>query len=807
MPVPLLLAQLAASLIAPGLAVAGVLAVAVPVTLHLLSKRRRRERPWAAMRFLLEAIEKQRRRLRFERWLLLACRCLALILLGLALAGPLVGGRLASALGVAGAAGRSVDLVIDNGIAAGATDADGGPTPLVSAKERAMEVLATLGPEDRVRVWPLAGSPEPWRAGLEPGTRRPDPEPVTPEEARSAVEAVELTDAGPDWSGLLPRVANASRADAGGGRTAAVVVLSPLFAGDGTLAAGRGPWAETAENADGPRVWVSRPEAGRDNVQIASVRPARAVVAVGDGQAGAGGAGGRLEAVVTVRRAGAAAVDANAAIDARVVIDAVQEQVQVPGAGSGGGWDLDAMLSRPRVALGSASITLPAGVAQASVRVPLEATGRVLPIRSFLVARLEEGGAVAADDAAVATLTLVDLVRVGVLGGGPAQAESLGPADFFSAALGNRAGGPLDAAEVFLPRVLDSPEELRKPPRDRRLEAVAVLDPAALGPAGRDELAAFAAAGGAVWLTPSADAPADDPAAGVPAVLRALGLPWTPAAATVEASTELAASRTADAGAPRPRRCPLLAGQWEALLRPIRFDRVVELGGVDPADAWIRLAGGGVAVAAARAAGPAASPAPAARSSGSEPRSTRPGRTSRPSRCSRRSPATACSPRCRRRPRWSRPSRLRASSRSGRSWATWGRSGSSRPTPPRPTPPRCRPPGSRPSSAGSGRWPSCPPPARPRSSPPGPPPPRSPAACSGPSSRCSCSRPSPAGFSRGPERPARHRIPSIPPSPSGSFRKNGSAASTPIRLPMNAFCCRTHVTTLAFFSGSTNCVR
>ena len=225
-----------------------------------------------------------------------------------------------------------------------------------------------------------------------------------------------------------------------------------------------------------------------------------------------------------------------------------------------------------------------------------------MPLSS--IARLEDGGAVAADDAAVAAVSLVDAVRVGLLGGEPAAAEGLGPADFFAAALGSRPGEIGTEPEAFLPVALDAPDRLRRPSGSPPLQAVAVLDPAALGPAGREELAAFAAAGGAVWLTPSATAPADDAGSGVAAVLQALGLPWTPAAADTEAPAPL----RADAGAPAPPALPLLAGQWEALLRPIRFDRIVPLDGVDPADSWMSLAGGGVVLAAARAAGPEGEP-------------------------------------------------------------------------------------------------------------------------------------------------------------------------------------------------------
>jgi hypothetical protein len=63
-------------------------AAGVPVVIHLLNRRKYREVPWAAMRFLLSAIRKNRRRLRIEQWLLLAIRTLVILLVVSAMAKP-----------------------------------------------------------------------------------------------------------------------------------------------------------------------------------------------------------------------------------------------------------------------------------------------------------------------------------------------------------------------------------------------------------------------------------------------------------------------------------------------------------------------------------------------------------------------------------------------------------------------------------------------------------------------------------------------------------------------------------------------
>lgn len=67
---------------------AGALAVASPIIIHLLNKRRFKIVTWAAMSFLLEANKKNRRRVQLENLIVLLLRCLAMLLLGLLLARP-----------------------------------------------------------------------------------------------------------------------------------------------------------------------------------------------------------------------------------------------------------------------------------------------------------------------------------------------------------------------------------------------------------------------------------------------------------------------------------------------------------------------------------------------------------------------------------------------------------------------------------------------------------------------------------------------------------------------------------------------
>ena len=93
-------------------------AIAVPILIHLLNRRRFQRVSWAAMRFVRASLEKNRRRMRMEDFLLLALRCLVVGLFAFALARPawrsapalLAGGRVAGA------------VVLDTSASLGASD-------------------------------------------------------------------------------------------------------------------------------------------------------------------------------------------------------------------------------------------------------------------------------------------------------------------------------------------------------------------------------------------------------------------------------------------------------------------------------------------------------------------------------------------------------------------------------------------------------------------------------------------------------------------------------------------------------------
>lgn len=129
------------------LAIAGLAAMAVPILIHLLWRRQRTPIEWAAMRFLIEAYRRHRRRLRLEQVLLLLVRCLIPALLGVALARPLLDRAPLPGANLS----RTVYLIIDDGMASGLT-IEGAATALNGHVGAARRIIRGLNAGDRVGV-------------------------------------------------------------------------------------------------------------------------------------------------------------------------------------------------------------------------------------------------------------------------------------------------------------------------------------------------------------------------------------------------------------------------------------------------------------------------------------------------------------------------------------------------------------------------------------------------------------------------------------------------------------------------------
>jgi hypothetical protein len=68
----------------------GLAAGSIPIVIHLLNKRKFRQTDWAAMRFLLAALKKNKKRIELEQWILLAIRTLLILLIVSAMARPVL---------------------------------------------------------------------------------------------------------------------------------------------------------------------------------------------------------------------------------------------------------------------------------------------------------------------------------------------------------------------------------------------------------------------------------------------------------------------------------------------------------------------------------------------------------------------------------------------------------------------------------------------------------------------------------------------------------------------------------------------
>ena len=148
------------SFLHPAIAWAGVAAVALPIIIHFLFRRRRVPVEWAAMELLREAVRRTNRRMKVEQWIVLALRCLAVLAAGLAIAVPVLDGA-----GLSGETRRLVMVVVDDGPASGLKT--GAESELSRAIGEVRTMLGERAVRDRIGVV-LASKPP--RIALAPTT-------------------------------------------------------------------------------------------------------------------------------------------------------------------------------------------------------------------------------------------------------------------------------------------------------------------------------------------------------------------------------------------------------------------------------------------------------------------------------------------------------------------------------------------------------------------------------------------------------------------------------------------------------------
>jgi hypothetical protein len=196
---------LSAAFVTPAFAIAGLAVASIPIVIHLLNRRRFKTVQWAAMDFLLRAMKKNRRRLKFEQWTLLATRCLMLALLGLALARPTGCDNSAISRIAAQRAGLHV-IVIDNSgsMAYEANRGGGAATNLARAKQLAEEQIDRLASGTEAVAVVTCAVP----AHVELKTT------YDLDAARAAIDRIEQTYADTDLAGALQLVIEIGRSEA-----------------------------------------------------------------------------------------------------------------------------------------------------------------------------------------------------------------------------------------------------------------------------------------------------------------------------------------------------------------------------------------------------------------------------------------------------------------------------------------------------------------------------------------------------------------------------------------------------------------
>ncbi|MCX5662545.1 MAG: VWA domain-containing protein [Planctomycetota bacterium] len=603
------------------LAAAGIATVSIPIAIHLLTRMRRQQQPWAAMRFLIEAYRRQRQRLRLEQLLLLLVRCLILLILGLALAGPFLGG-LARGLGADGG-GRLVCIVLDDALSTQAAGADH-VVRFENLRRSAGKILDHLRPGDRVAIWTAA---------------RPLATPLlspTPDlaQVRLILDGLRPRSSRSDWPAALAAVKTLLAEQNLDRQRAWVVLLSDFAAG--TLEVDRPAPAALAGIGKQAVLTVARPSPQAGNFQVAALTPSRGMIladAVGPAT---------IPLELRLRRFGSEATATSSAIkielfgeDPAKPIAAISQDFHWAAGQASAALNLDIPVPASAAASvsGASSTTKPAGrTTTGPGAVASGGAGQILAVR----ATIEPAGddALASDNRRVALVELRRKLHVGILDDAAAAASSVGTSGAGAVGTGVSGSGgvstlrPHDWLAIALspqtPRrgtegadasrpieLLDVPPAAVNAESLARLDVVMLLRPDLVAAPGWTALRDFTRRGGLLWVfAPNVDTPAlwantfreqlgldwqiglapHDAPASAPAPAPGNGsASSTPSASPAKAPASNAWSLDVDAPAPEPLR--LLSADWGAVLRYVSVSRRIDLAPrTGQESVWLRVA-------------------------------------------------------------------------------------------------------------------------------------------------------------------------------------------------------------------------
>ncbi len=543
----------------PALAAIGLAAIALPIIIHFFMRRRRKPVMWGAMRFLIEAYKRQRRRLMFEQWLLLLVRCALVALLALAIGRMFLGG------GESEISARTLYIAIDNSLTASATD-ENGQSSLDRHEARAADLLSELSTfrGDRAGLV-LLGAPS--EAVIVPATSD-----LT--RVRNAIDAIESSDAGPDMGAALRAIDDALAQEPDSAATIALLSdwregsLGQSESGASQQGAGQGVGQSGGRTivAAAPAIEVL------ENFTISEVRPRRSVlIAGGAGDAGLAGSG---QVAVTLRRSGSLAL-ARRSVDVAISLER----------------------DSGRLSLGVGSAVFEGGQTETSVVIPFTLNDAT-PGHAALVAQIREDDAIAGDNIRRRGLEVRRELRVGVVSDRSLASVSLRrfePPDWVGVALepsgANRAGRQIDA-EALLPGSIDRA-------RLSRYDAVVVTIPDRLSESAWRQLRVFVEEGGLLFA--SADR-AGETQNGLASLIESFDLSWTLdlEARELDAPVSLAMP---DPQAPSSSLVGVLLGEFESLTRPVTVERLLAIRDIDNDEVVIRTEAGDPFLVAGRGMG------------------------------------------------------------------------------------------------------------------------------------------------------------------------------------------------------------
>jgi hypothetical protein len=251
----------------------GAAATAIPIAIHLLSRRRFRTVTWAAMDFLLAAQRRNARRLQLQKWILLLLRIAALLLLAAAIAQFFWNNALASSL--LGSRQRAIVIVWDDSYSMGYHGA-GGPTHFEASRKLLLSWLDTLSPRDEVALFTAST-----------GSRAPIPRLTLDQQAiRHAVQTMPLSDGSTDLAAAITQATQAVSAEPGATEHQIIILT------DGTISSVMDPHdpatpraalreALAAAKAAGTVRLLDFGVAGQGNVGIAALSAERPIAIAG----------------------------------------------------------------------------------------------------------------------------------------------------------------------------------------------------------------------------------------------------------------------------------------------------------------------------------------------------------------------------------------------------------------------------------------------------------------------------------------------------------------------------------------------